>query len=104
MIGEKIQQLRKQQGLSQSSLAEKIGLTRRIISTIEREENKPTLEQATMLSNFFNVSLDYIAKGDDSPINDKEREIIKAVRNDDSLLSSLMKIIESRKHLETLAI
>ena len=61
-LGEKIQKLRKQKGLSQEALAEKVTVTRQTISKWELDQSKPDLDFIVQLSNIFNVSSDYLIK------------------------------------------
>lgn len=61
-LGEKIQKLRKQKGLSQEALAEKVTVTRQTISKWELNQSTPDLDFIAQLSNVFNVSSDYLIK------------------------------------------
>jgi len=61
-LGKKIQKLRKQQGLSQEELAEKIIVTRQTISKWELDQSTPDLAFITQLSDFFGVSADYLIR------------------------------------------
>ena len=61
-LGEKIQKLRKQRGLSQEALAEKVTVTRQTISKWELGQSLPDLDFIAQLSNIFNVSSDYLIK------------------------------------------
>lgn len=61
-FGEKIQKLRKQQGISQEVLAEKVTVTRQTISKWELDQSTPDLEFIAQLSDIFNVSTDYLIK------------------------------------------
>ena len=61
-LGEKIQKLRKQQGLSQEALAEKVTVTRQTISKWELGQSLPDLDFIAQLSEIFNVSSDYLIK------------------------------------------
>lgn len=61
-IGEKIQKLRKQRGLSQEALAEKVTVTRQTISKWELGQSLPDLDFIAQLSDIFNVSSDYLIK------------------------------------------
>lgn len=56
----RIQELRKQKGLSQRELAKKIGVSFQSISFYERGERTPKLETWIKLANFFNVPVSYI--------------------------------------------
>ncbi|RLP07127.1 helix-turn-helix domain-containing protein [Propionibacterium australiense] len=62
--GEKIQRLRRQQGLSQEALAERITVTRQTISKWELNQSSPDLFFIAQLSDIFNVSSDYLIKDD----------------------------------------
>ena len=59
-LGEKIQKLRKQRGLSQEALAEKVTVTRQTISKWELGQSLPDLDFIAQLSDIFNVSSDYL--------------------------------------------
>mgnify|MGYP000380957781 CR=1 FL=1 len=61
-LGEKIQKLRKQRGLSQEALAEKVTVTRQTISKWELGQSLPDLDFIAQLSDIFNVSSDYLIK------------------------------------------
>lgn len=61
-LGEKIQTLRKQAGLSQEALAEQVCVTRQTISKWELDQSTPELELLTRLSDMFQVTTDYLIK------------------------------------------
>lgn len=61
-LGEKIQKLRKQRGLSQEAFAEKVTVTRQTISKWELGQSLPDLDFIAQLSDIFNVSSDYLIK------------------------------------------
>jgi transcriptional regulator with XRE-family HTH domain len=56
VLAQNIKRLRTQSGLTQSQLAERIGISYPRISEIERQEGNPTLATIEKLANFFNVS------------------------------------------------
>lgn len=62
VFGEKLQQLRKQKGLSQEQLALQLGVSRQAISKWELSDSLPDAEKIIQLSDFFNVSTDYLLK------------------------------------------
>lgn len=68
ILAEKIQILRKKQGLSQEQLAEKCKVTRQSISKWEADIALPETEKLLLLSNIFSISLDILLK-DDLEIN-----------------------------------
>ena len=63
-LAEKILQLRKQQGLSQEELAEKVGVSRQAISKWETGESVPEIERVANLSKIFQVTTDYLLNTD----------------------------------------
>ena len=64
-LGEKIYKLRKEKGLSQEALAEQVGTTRQAISKWENNQGYPETEKLLQLSNIFEVSTDYLLKGEE---------------------------------------
>ena len=61
-LGEKIYKLRKEKGLSQEALAEFVGTTRQAISKWENNQGYPETEKLLLLSNVFEVSIDFLLK------------------------------------------
>lgn len=61
-FGKKLQSLRKNQGLSQEELAEKLSVTRQTISKWELEQSTPELQYISQISELFNVTTDYLIK------------------------------------------
>jgi len=61
-LGEKIQILRKQRGMSQEQLAARILVTRQAISKWELSESLPDVDNIVQLSEMFNVTTDYLLK------------------------------------------
>src|SRR5699024_7890950 len=71
-FGEKLFQLRKENGLSQEALAEKVNTTRQAISKWENGQGYPETEKLIIIGNIFGVSMDYLLKDSVEPNNDKE--------------------------------
>ncbi|MFJ7932510.1 helix-turn-helix domain-containing protein [Peribacillus sp. NPDC096448] len=61
-FGEKLFKLRKEKGLSQEALAEKLNTTRQAVSKWENSQGFPETEKLLMIGNFFEVSMDYLLK------------------------------------------
>lgn len=64
-FGENLVNLRKRKGVSQEQLAEVLGLTRQTISKWELNQSTPDLQYILQMGEFFNVSLDYLIKGEE---------------------------------------
>lgn len=62
-ISDRIQSLRKTKGMSQEELADIIGVSRQAISKWESEQSTPDIEKVIFLSDFFEVTTDYLLKG-----------------------------------------
>lgn len=93
-IGLRIKEKRKEMKLTQEMLAEKLGISVKHLSEVERGIAGLSIENLILLSTFFDVSLDYLIKGDrnDNPlrltvtlpdrISEEKRSKIKAlIRN-----------------------
>ena len=62
-IADRIQTLRKSKGISQEELAIKMGVSRQAVSKWESEQSSPDIDKIILLSEFFDVTTDYILKG-----------------------------------------
>lgn len=60
---DRIQHLRKTKGISQEELADKIGVSRQAISKWESEQTSPDIEKVILMSEYFEVTTDYLLKG-----------------------------------------
>lgn len=56
-FGSRIQELRKKNNLTQSELAEKIGLSTNFIEMVERGERNTSVDKIFKLAKAFNISL-----------------------------------------------
>ena len=62
-MANRIRDLRKQKGISQEELADKIGVSRQAVSKWESEQSVPDLDKIIIMSEYFEVTTDYILKG-----------------------------------------
>lgn len=65
-FGEKLKTIRKQAGMSQEKLAEKIGVSRQAITKWETDAGIPDIENIMALSALFNVSIDELLSNEKS--------------------------------------
>lgn len=63
-LHEKIYALRKQQGMTQNDLAEKLGVSRQAVSRWEMGTAVPDVDNLIAMSELFSVSLDELLKSD----------------------------------------
>lgn len=98
----RIKFLRENLKLSQEELAEKLNLSKGIISLYEQEKRKPSLEILIKLSEIFNVSIDYILgrtdlKNESIPIATSAKNGIDLSDVSDEDKKTIMEFIEFAK-------
>ena len=59
-FAERLRELRKERGLSQIQLAEKLGVDFRTISNWENGVRKPDIDMLVIVADFFEVSTDFL--------------------------------------------
>lgn len=60
MIGEKIREQRKENGLTQTELGKRLGVVKQTISNWENEISQPSNDALTEMASLFDVSIDYL--------------------------------------------
>lgn len=70
-IGERLQQLRKEKGISQEKLAEQLHVTRQAVSKWETGQSYPDLDNLGALCKLYGVTADYILHGEDTKTQKK---------------------------------
>lgn len=82
-ISDRIQTLRKGRGISQEELADKIGVSRQAVSKWESEQSTPDIDKIILLSDYFDVTTDYLLKGieptADAPKKENDARIFSVV-------------------------
>jgi transcriptional regulator with XRE-family HTH domain len=98
-IKDRVKKLRKAKGLDQSELGTLIGLSLKTISTIETGRSDPSTKQLKALSDFFNVSIDYLVTGTETEktISEEENEIIKIVRESPEIRELMKETVALKK-------
>ena len=94
-LGEKIKELRKNKGLSQEDLANKLNVSRQAVSKYEKDINEPNIDTIKRISKYFNVDLEYLLN-DDSSLNNKDESknnISNNVNNKNIVLYYILLII-----------
>ena len=77
--GKRIKELRKRKGLSQSILAEQIGVHVKTISKAERGIIGLSVDNLLILAEYFSTSIDYLVRGKGQDV--KSEELISILRN-----------------------
>lgn len=76
-LSEKILELRKQRGMSQEELAEKLNVSRQSVSRWENGSAQPDASNLSQLTKLFNVTADYLINDDYK--NDTDIPIVKKI-------------------------
>lgn len=76
-LSDRIQYLRKARGISQEGLAEKLGVSRQAVSKWESEQSMPDLDKIISMSDYFEVTTDYLLKGIEPVVQKEEEQSIK---------------------------
>jgi len=101
-LGSRIQELRKQIGLTQLQLAKKIGISHTQMARYEIKDVQPPADVLKKLANIFDVSIDFLVNGDKSnkvAQTIKDAELIKQFKQLDKLpeeeKKSILKVVEA---------
>ena len=77
MLSEKLYKLRKNSGLSQEQLAEQLNVSRQAISKWEQGTATPESEKLISISNYFDVTVDYLLKEDTEDTMNTTAEVVE---------------------------
>lgn len=101
-LGNRIQNLRKQLGLTQSQLADKINISHTQMARYEIKGVQPPADVLEKLADVFDTSIDYLVRGDKSQKVEstlKDAELIKEFKRLDELpedeKKSILKVVSS---------
>lgn len=92
-----LKDLRKEFGLSQKQMAEKLSISQQTYSDYEKGKTEPTIDTLIKISEFFKVSIEYLlGLEDDFGIRVDSKELIKRPDYDiaDKQLTDFMKLFK----------
>ena len=72
-LGQRLARLRTEQGLSQETMAERLGVTRQSVSKWETDASIPELDKLVRYSELFGVTLDELVKGPEARTSESRR-------------------------------
>ena len=82
IFSEKLQLIRKNKGLTQEELAEKLDISRQAVAKWESGQAYPDISNLIQISNLFNVTVDYLVRDQECTVNcaaDVENDISKLI-------------------------
>jgi transcriptional regulator with XRE-family HTH domain len=101
-LGKRIQELRKQIGLTQAQLASKIEISHTQLTRYESKNIQPPADVLQRLANIFDVSIDYLVNGSKSDKVEqtlKDAELIKQFKQLDKMpedeKKSILKVLNA---------
>lgn len=99
MIGERLQELRKDKGLSQEDLAKILGVSHYTVSSYECNRSDPDDKSKVILAKLFDVSVDYMVGLVDEPVSyNREGRSVKIPSDfSDKEFDDVLKFVEFLK-------
>ena len=94
--GEKIAALRKEQGMSQEALGEKLGLSRQAVSKWEADQAVPTMDNLMELSKLFGVPVDTLLRPDAELMPKAEDSVQRTSRSGAATASGKLRRLQRR--------
>ena len=94
----RLKELREERGLSQAKLAEQLGTTQQTIHKYEHGTSEPEQKMLKRMSDFFNVTTDYLIEHDinELPLDAREQHLIDTVRTlENSDMELIYKTVDS---------
>ena len=88
-LNEKLMKLRKERGLSQEEFGNEINVSRQAVSKWEAGTTKPDIEKIKEISNYFDVSFDYLLNDEMDELEKKAFQT-KAMKNKHNILKILL--------------
>lgn len=96
-FGNRLYELRKNSGLSQEELAELLDVSRQSVSKWESDKGYPEMTRLIFLSDYFNVSLDYLMRGEEQEkLSENKREVLKY--HTDTLMNRVQIFLTNLNH------
>jgi len=94
-IGENIQKLRKEKGLSLRKLSAEIGISHNNLASYERDAIVPSLENAVKISQYFNVPLEYLFMGEKADFKYRDLDLAELFGKTDKMETKYRKMIKN---------
>ena len=80
-IGKRIEEMRKNMGLTKDKFAKMVGYSPTLFARVERGDNSLTIEKAVMIHQKTGVSLDYLLTGKESVPTDEIIDMLTSIQS-----------------------
>ena len=88
--------LRKEQGISQTALADQLGIHKNVLGRYERNEVLPSIETARKIADILDVSLDYLTgKADVQMDKDTRKRILEVSKFEENDRNHIFSVIDA---------
>ena len=89
IIAENITQLRKESGLTQVDLAERLNYSDKAVSKWERAESLPDIGVLKQIADLFNVTVDYLLKSDHTAEKEQAARVSRRVHRNQVIITGI---------------
>ena len=95
-FGSSVVELRKEQGISQTELATRLGIHKNVLGRYERNEVLPSIEIARKIADILDVSLDYLTGKADVQMDKVTRQrILEVSKFEDTDKEHIFSVIDA---------
>lgn len=102
MLGDKIKKMRKEHKVTQTQLAEAVGLRQSAIGMIERNKNGASPDKLKEIANFFGVTVDYLLSDEEMVIKSNNNNVSKLTTKEKlDIEKEAQKMIDNIDKLDT---
>lgn len=92
--GDRLAELRKDKGLRQKDLADKLGITEQALGNYERGKHRPSVDLLYIMARFFNISADYLLELTDEEVSyDRSRTLGIPAGFPEDAMSAVKKVV-----------
>ncbi len=92
-IGNKLKVARKNKGLTQEYVSEKLGISRQTLSNWENEKSYPDIVSIIEISDLYDISLDELLKGDENMLSHLKESVSTVKSNKKLIIAILINIL-----------
>jgi transcriptional regulator with XRE-family HTH domain len=101
MIKERLLKLRERAGISQNEISKRLGIARTTYASYEQGAREPDLEMLGKLSEFFDVTVDYLI-GKERAVDDQTKNVALEIygrlpQEKKKLIDDMIKALEERR-------
>jgi len=89
-LGQRIQELRKQNGMSQEGLGERLGVSRQAVSKWEGDNGIPELDTLIAMSRIFGITIGQLLGVEDAAPPEEENKSLREEKNDEERLEAIL--------------